>query len=333
MKKENKRTYSLTAKERKQKRADVKTTDKKTPEANVADQEAAMLVAQKKSKNNAVVIGSVIAVSVVLILVAILAPVIAYLVNPYRDNQNVIARFNLSNGMTLEYVIEEKDYDTAATNFIFLAKNGYFDNTVFFDAQKGWLRFGGYDAQPTITGANNDYDKTKHRSRSYEYCSKFNAIPNSAFVYDDKDNMLDKFSYKLRPDDKGTNASLLGHIGVLAYLYSDMSTEFEFAYAANATNDIETLNSSGNISTTDLEATRVGFALNDQTIENLAAIAETAQLNTNISSGYRWRPPTPNIYIESVKVYNLDGSKWKNFDFINYMNSNGKISGWSGVRY
>ena len=333
MKKENKRTYSLTAKERKQKRTEAKATDKKTVEMDAADREAAMLAAQKKSKNNAVVIGSVIAVSVVLILVAILAPVIAYLVNPYRDNQNVIARFNLSNGMTLEYVIEEKEYDTAATNFIFLAKNGYFDNTVFFDAQKGWLRFGGYDAQPTITGANNDYDKTKHRSRSYDFCSKFNAIPNSAFVYDDKDNMLDKFSYKLRPDDNGTNASLLGHIGVLAYLYSDMSTEFEFAYAANATNDIETLNSSGNISTTDLEATRVGFALNDKTIENLATIAATAQLNTNISSGYRWRPPTPNIYIESVKVYNLDGSKWKNFDFINYMNSNGKISGWSGVRY
>lgn len=338
MKKDNQRTYSLTSKERKQKRADTAGVKPQKPDAqtDAAAQEAAMLVAQKKSKNNAVMIGSVIAVAVVLILIAILAPVIAYLVNPYRDEKNVIARFELSNGMILEYIIEEKEYDTAATNFIFLAKNGFFDNTVFFDAQKGWLRFGGYDAQPMITGSENTYEKTKHRSRNYDYCYNFKSIPNSAFIYDNKDNTLDKFNYHLRADNGGTNTALLGEIGVLAYLYSDTTTEFEFAYAAQATNDIETLTTSSNISTSDLEATRVGYALNATTKSNLAKIASTAQLNTMITSGYRWRPPSPTIYIERVKVYNLDDKKWKDFDFIKYINGNDssgspRLSYWSGI--
>lgn len=338
MKKDNQRTYSLTAKERKQKRADTASVKpaKADAQTDAAEQEAAMLAAQKKSKNNAVMIGSIIAVAVVLILVAILAPVIAYLVNPYRDNKNVIARFDLSNGMRLEYVIDEKAYDTAATNFIFLAKNGFFDNTVFFDAQKGWLRFGGYDEQPMITGSENTYEKTKHRSRKYDYCYNFKQIPNSAFIYDNKDNTLDKFNYHLRADNGGTNASLLGHIGVLAYLYSDTTTEFEFAYAAQATNDIEMLTTSGNTSTSDLEATMVGYALNDKTISNLAKIAATAEPNTMITSGYRWRPPSPTIYIEHVKVYNLDKKKWDKFDFIQYMNGNDssgsrRLSNWSGI--
>ncbi len=345
-----KRTYSLTARERKQRRnaAQNKSNRAEKPESdkqNVSlneSEERAMVVAQKKSKRSAIIIGAIACVAIVLIIVALIAPVIAYLVNPYRDYDYVIARFDLSNEMVLEYVVEEDQYDIAATNFIFLAKNGYFDNTVFFDAgdkelgTDGWMRFGGYEDQPSVwEGGSSQYASTHHHAQNKDYCSAFSAIPNDRFTK----NVCDKFGYDLYPDSganigsNGENPERLNDIGVLAYLYDNTSTEFQMSYKADASNDV-TVITNGNISTDELKCTMVGYALNDKTIENLQAIAATATVNTAISTGVRWCPPSPTIRIERVKIYNLDGAKWNNFDFMDYMttkNENGlRLKSWTG---
>ena len=153
--------------------------------------ERAMVQSQKQARTTAIAVGAVCALAILLILVALIAPVIMYIVNPYRGYKSVIARFNLSNGMKLEFVIEEDKYDTAATNFIFLATNGFFDNTVFYDAQNGWLRFGGYEAQPA-TNSQGDYGRTHHRRDSEAYCRGFKALANSQFTGDNR-KITDKF--------------------------------------------------------------------------------------------------------------------------------------------
>lgn len=330
----NKREYSLTAKERKaRRRAKEKETGKpisKTP--GRADQEESMRLSQARGKRSALILSSTVAFAVVLILIAMIVPVVLYLVNPYRNYNGVIARFNLSNGMTLEYVIDEDKYDTAATNFIFLAKNKYFNNTVFFDAQNGWLRFGGYEGQPSISvGNSSSHESTKHHSRNEKFCSDFSALPSKSFT-----SVTNKFGYKLRADNSGTNSALLNQIGVLTYLYSDTTTEFQFAYKEQASNEIRNISSSGGSTTQVLEPTMVGHALNEETIQNLIAISALAATQTKVSYGNAWLPPTPDIYIRTVKVYNLNSSKWKKFDFISYMNgtdSDGRtrLSGWTGL--
>lgn len=287
-----------------------------------------MLESQKRSRRSAIIVGACLCAAIVLVLIALIVPVAAHIINPYRGYKDVIARFNLSNGMVLEYVIDEKDYDTAATNFIFLAKNGYFDNTVFFDAQKGWLRFGGYEQQPySSVNSSLDYNLTYHHAHNASYCSKFSALPNDRF-----EKNVNKFGYNLYADSNGEKTALLEQIGVLAYLYSDSSTEFQFSYTEQANNQITSISSDGVLSTHILEPTMVGHALNEKTIENIIAISELAQKNTGVSSGYVWYPPTPNIYISSVKVYNLDNKKWRNFDFIDYMSEEGttRLRGWTG---
>lgn len=290
-----------------------------------------MLASRKQSQRFSIVVAAVCCIAIVLVLAALLVPVIAYLVNPYRGYKNVIARFKLSNGMVLEYVIEEDKYDIAATNFIFLAKNGYFDNTVFFDAQNGWLRFGGYEDQPSYAAnSSGDYSRTKHHAQNEKYCSGFKALPNDRF-----DKSLDKFGYNLYSDANGETTALLEQIGVLTYLYSDTSTEFQFAYTAQANNLITRLGSDGKKSTGTLLPTMVGYALDDKTVDNLIALAETAAENTSISYGYLWTPPSPTVRIDSVKVYNLDSEKWRNFDFVEYMNSEDnsgrrRLRGWTG---
>ena len=330
------RNYSLTAKERKAKRAaeDRKITGAKqapvpvkpakpaAKDGAVMTPEQAMLRSQKRSKRSALIVGAVVAVAIILIIVALIAPVIMFIVNPYRGYDDVIARFNLSNGMVLEYVIEEDEYDTAATNFIFLAKNGFFDNTVFYDAQGGWLRFGGYDAQPTDGSTSaSSYERTHHRANSESFCSAFDALATSRFR-----KVTDKFGYRLRADNGGKSENIIKQLGALTFRYSDTSTEFQFYYGDEA----ESV--PGDI--TGIECTMVGYALNDETIENIRTIRTYAKDNTAISTGYKWRPPTPDIKIESVKVYNL-GKKWDNFDFLSYMDGNDKsgsrrLTSWVG---
>lgn len=316
------RNYSLTAKERKALRnsAAQKTEEKTKPETQVESdlvrQEGEMLAAQKKSRKTTLLIGAVVCVAILLILVGMLVPVIAFLINPYRNYKDVIARFDLSNGMKLEFVIDENLYDTAATNFIFLAKNGYFDNTVFFDAQNGWIRFGGYEGYPT-TNSSSDYKNTKHHSHNRTYCDNFKAI-DSGLLRDD--NSLYKFDYKLRADKTGENVSLLNDIGVLAFLYSDTSTEFEMSYQHQAINDVPNVGSG----TTVLEPTMVGHALDGPdgaTVNNLIEISRLASTASNVTTGPKWLPPK-DIYINTVKVYNLADSKWKNFDFVSYLQGN-----------
>ena len=325
-----KRNYSLTAKERKQKR--MAEQNKKsgrvsntvtTPRANATPKlsaEAEMAMSQQRSKRTAIMVGCVIAVAILLIIVALIAPVIMYVVNPYRGYDDVIARFKLSNGMTLEYVIDEDEYDTAATNFIFLAKNKYFDNTVFYDAQGGWLRFGGYVNQPKSNDASS-FDRTNHRSDSTDYCNKFSALPNNRFQ-----RTTDKFGYRLRVNSDSKTESVVKQLGALTFR-TDTSTEFQFFYG----DYVETVPNEIN----NLECAIVGHALNEQTIKNIQAIRSTASLNTNLSSGYLWKPPTPNIRIESVDVYNLDGAKWDNFDYLDYLSGNDsdgnrRYSSWVG---
>ena len=312
-----KRNYSLTAKERKQKRMAeqnkkaVRQTVVKEPEkedAPVLSPEAQMAQSQKRAKRSAIIIGCVIFVAIVLIIVALIAPVVMFAVNPYRGYDDVIARFKLSNGMELEYVIDEDDYDTAATNFIFLANNKFFDNTVFYDAQGGWLRFGGYVNQPT-SSSSTSFERSNHRIHSTDYLKKFSALPNNRF-----NNLTDKFGYRLRVDAKKPTDSVVRQLGALTFR-TDTSTEFQFFYGDYAETVPNNINS--------IECAMVGHALNQQTIKNIQAIRTTAALNSFLGTdGYMWKPPTPNIKIESVRVYNLDNSKWADFDFLKYLSGN-----------
>lgn len=331
---------SLTARERKMLRSVGK--DKKTSTAGSVvkkkgkvtvqssaptDPAEAMLASQKRSKRSALIMGGVVALAILMIVVALIVPVILHLVNPYRGYDDVIARFELSNGMTLEYVIEEDKYDTAATNFIFLAKNGYFDNTVFYDAQGGWLRFGGYEEQPRDgSTSSSDYNRTRHHGQNESYCKGFSAIPSNRFS-----RVTYKFGYRLRSDEGGTNENVLNSLGVLTYRYDNTATEFQFNYDPENTDNIPN-------KIAEIKSTRVGRPLNDETVKNLQAIAKSAALNPNIgeTAEYQWKPPTPDIRIVSVDVYNLDSEKWDEFDFLNYIHGNDasgrrRMSSWVGL--
>ena len=111
-------------------------------------------------------------------------------------------------------------------------------------------------------------------------------------------------------------------MGSLTFLYNDTSTEFQMTYDDMAVDTMDRRESGGGTSTSTLKPTMVGYALDGPdgaTVKNLIEISKKAAATSTVTYGYMWKPPTPTIYINSVKVYNLDSSKWRDFNFIDYM--------------
>ena len=295
-----KQKYSLTAKERKAMREAGYELKEESPEQEGEEAEKA---AARRAKIRRITIVSVVAVlAAALITTAIVLP-IAMTKNKYSYVGNPVAVIELDNGMTMRYEIFESTCPVAATNFLYLAKIGYFNDTIIFDSQNNWVRFGGFESTAS----------SSHRSKNTEFCDKITDVP--------KDTDGDTFSYRLKKDTSSDASNLTSQAGVLSFLYNDTATEFQVAAIDGAQT---------NVPGTSLykSMTAVGRALDDETMENIKAIAALSRLESSSGEYTRhsyWRPPLASsdpvtlIKIKSVKLYNLASSKWKNFNFEKYM--------------
>lgn len=303
-----KRAYSLTKKERKalQEAKSGKTKTEETPDPVVepiVETEGDAAVAQAGIDRKAVIIiAAVVLAAVLLITAAIVIPVLFTTVYRYRNVNNPVARMELSNGMVLEYEIFEDTCPAAATNFIFLANIGYFDNTIIFDNQNNWVRFGGWETE------------TKHRSTNTAFTDTVEGMdryPKS------------KFGYRLKADTSA-EAKMYNQRGILAFLYSDSATEFQVAAVDGAQLTIPTSSSNR-----EYKVTACGRAFEEsmEYIEQIAAMQQNPD-----SANPTWKAPYPTLTIKKVKIYNLNRKenrkKWNDFHFDTYFYGNNYISNW-----
>lgn len=234
---------------------------------------------------------------VAIIALGIILPIV--LDDEYTEETGVkpYAVITLSNGMTLEYEIYEEQYNNASTNFIYLADIGYFDGTVIFDAQNGWVRFGGWKSNGTHRG-----DSDKDFLNTIEVSSNY------------KDN---KFGYRMHADSYSGADALpayngTGTNGILYFNYERSATEFCIATENDKSLTIE------NDTASDWKVTPFARPANSQTIKNINKIASLSLDNgTKFNHAY-YRAPLDKdglIKIESVKVTKKLKSKWKEFDF------------------
>ena len=280
-----KQKYSLTAEQRKQLRANENSKG-----------------VQKETQTEAVVkedrkfgwwIIPLIVCAVALIVTAVVLP---FTCSAYSDVKNPVARIELSNGMELEFEIYEDTCPIAATNFIFLAKNKFFDGTIIYDAQRGWARFGDFVSMSTY----------KRDDKKY-----MAGLEGFSDVH--KNN---KLGYRLYADTS-PEAKMYGQAGMLVFDYGNSSCQFF-------------MSSDSNLQTGANPPTVVGRYLND----TLDKIREIVAMPLNEESPHTlYKNPIPIITIMSVKLYNLDGKKWDKFHFEDYMktareNENTAISSW-----
>lgn len=293
-----KQKYSMTAKERKNLKSSSSVTTKNELATNKVNADGSIEKKPISSKKKTALMICAGAMGIILIVFAILIPTVFY--NRY-SSKNPIAKMILSNGMVIEYEIFEETCPIAATNFIFLAKNKFFNDTIIFDTQNYWMRFGGYESSLI------------HRQDNKEYCEKIKGL---------NEDVTNKFGYRLRADDS-LDAVRNKEEGMLSYLYNDTTTEFQVCGVTGAQSDLNgrTLNS-----------TVVGKVLDDKSMKNIKTIIDLPRQIRIAGQTHRlWLGPKETIRIQKVTIYNLNKKKWKNFDFIHYMDTQGNaITSWVG---
>ncbi len=227
-------------------------------------------------------------IGVVIIVVGIVIPIVLNDEYTTEEGVNPHAVIKLSNGMTLEYEIYEQACPNAATNFIYLAEIGYFDGTVIFDAQSGFVRFGGWQDNYEHRGDSNEaFLKKTQRSDKY---------------------VNNKFGYRLYKDS--AKSDLLSTVGALSFCHARSATEFQITASSNYSTTIE----GGGV----WEASPFAMASSDATIDNVIKIYNlTKDDGTNFQHPYYVAPIDKDglIKIKSVEITKKLKSKWKKFDF------------------
>lgn len=210
-------------------------------------------------------------------------------VNPY-------AEVKLSNGMELTFDIWEKECPIAATNFIYLAEEGYFDGTVIFDNTGGWVRFGGWLTDGTHRG---DDDQ--------EFLEKYSDRKSDNYDYS-----LNKFGYRLRQDT--ARSSMYSTMGVLSFCYDRSATEFQVAASSSISLTVD--GDSGG----EWKVSPFGMA-NAETIERLQNIYALASDDGSRFQHDYFRAPLCSdglITVKSVSIKRKYEPKWASFDFMEY---------------
>ncbi len=318
-----KKNYSLTARERKalresdeNKNANAARAEssagENTEENVVLENGEAVAVKRPMSKKSVWIMVTCIVLALVIILTAVLLLVLQPQTSKYPR-----ATFRLSNGSTITMEIYEDEAPIAATNFLFLAQIGFFDGTIIYDVQpeRNFMRFGAYKGYGT--------DETKYKDADFiaNIPQKMFNVVNADTQYFDKAES-NKFGYRLRKDlNSGTR------YGDEAFVVS-----YNNANAGDFVINLIDNNRDFRVGTSSIASNLVAFGkFADEASQKI--LQDIYALDKNLHTGINNTVGTdPVIRIESVKVSNLNKKKWKNFEFISYMNTayDGKtaISNW-----
>ncbi len=263
----------------------------------------------KKSFKAWIISGVAIFCALVVIALGIILPIA--LSDEYTDEQGVhpYAVMKLSNGMTINYEIWEDRCPIASTNFIYLANSGYFDGTVIYDTQGGWVRFGGWMA-------NNSEGVAIHRGDSdTNFLNKITLSKGEDSNGNKKDFSNNKFGYRLKKDTAfGSNFEP----GYLTFCYERSATEFQIATTTATTPTIANDNNSHG----GWNSATFGMVADEESLNNILAIAALSvdSEGAKFKHDYFVAPLDNNglIKIESVVVRKKNRAKWENFDFVDY---------------
>lgn len=272
---------------------------KKPVEVEIQAAEVNDIPVKKKKTKNLVIAVIACFLGLCIIATGIILP---FVLNDEYTNEkgvNPYAVMKLSNGMTINYEIWENECPIAATNFIYLAEIGYFDGTIIFDSQNGWVRFGGWQDDSLHRGDDNKEFLAKITDRKYG----------------DSDYTNNKFGYRLKEDTARSN--YYDTVGVLSFCYERSATEFQVAASSDLSLTIP------NDDNQDWKVAPFGMAADSESIANIVAIAALNRDETGEKFKHDYyRAPLDEdglIKIESVKVTKKNADKWKKFSFMDYV--------------
>ena len=321
--KKKKNAYSLTAKERKAlRRGELEKDSKKaesSPEnAAPAEDGEAVAAPTKMSKKQIWILVVSITLGLLIILLAILLP---FILNQ-SGSKYPRAVIELEDGRKIEMVIWEEDCPIAATNFIFLAKIGFFDGTIFYDVQpdRNFMRIGNFTGYGTTENKTDDQSFLAGIPQSMLNVTRLEQLENGRYVANANVNKLGYYLQK----DVSNYASLYRNPFVVSYHNDRNAADFVINLGENNENFLP------GVSKDYLSAfASIEDAASQQVLLDIIGLP----INKNTGLANIWGT-TPTIRIKRVTVSNLDNKKWKNFEFISYMKTayrgSSAIKGWVG---
>lgn len=298
-----KKKNSLTSKERKELRqgADDKKRKKKI-DAPIYDEFGVAVVQAKDPKIAArkkMFIGIALVAAFVILVTSL---ILAFAVLPntiYSHIDNPVAVIYLDNGDTIEFEIFENEVPDQATNFLYLCKIGFFNDTIIFDTTNEYVRFGQYES----------YDS--YRSENEEFLATVTDIEPDY-------SSADIFDYRMKnSDSSSTSSGYIDNANQKMYLSlcEDISgTEFQICTSSGE--QLYVNPKDGSSDQLDMSGYSLGMCLNEKSI---TVCEEIAAMEVNEDNGHNyWTGPAETITIEQVKLYNLDSEKWDNFNWTEY---------------
>lgn len=294
---------SLTSKERKELRqggGDKKS--KKLIEEPVYDENGVAIVQAKDPKIAArkrMFIGIALLVAAVLVITSL---ILAFTVIPntiYSHIDNPVAVIYLDNGDTIEFEIFETEVPDQATNFLYLCKIGFFDDTIIFDTTSEYVRFGQYES----------YDS--YKSENIEFLATVDDIVPSY-------SGADIFDYRMKNSDSSSTSTgyidKSSEVGYLSLCEDISGTEFQICTSKNEQQVINAKD--GSSDQLDMSGYSLGQCLNEQ---SRTVCEKIAAMEVNVDNGHNyWTGPAETIKITKVKLYNMDSEKWDDFNWTEY---------------
>ena len=314
--KKKKITYSLTAKERKamrrgepeKKEAEKVEQPQVDAEGVALEGEEAVNTKSKMTPKQLAIMFTGIALGLVIILTAFL---VGFLVKQ-SSSKYPRAIITLNDGRKIEMVIWEEDCPIMASNFIFLAKIGFFDGTIIYDVEpnREFMRFGAYKG----------YGKGETRYEDANFISKIDKkIFNITNVSDASDRTKAesaKFGYRLYKDDYGVDK--YGNEFVVSANYSD-AADFVINLGENNTS-FTNQNGTTSLNNNLCAFARIEDKKSQDVVRSIYERDDIVATELTFGTSNIYAPATP-VVIKSVKLTNLNKKKWKDFEFVSYMNT------------
>ena len=330
---------SLTAKERKnQNRADLQKADTQKQKTNEVMQETPASepvpvgavetgfgsMARTRNKLWIPIVAGVLAL--LMILFAVLIPTVIVPNVRFGHLNNPVVVFHLSNGERIEIVVYEEAVPHAATNFLYLARIGFFNDTIIFDTTRGFVRFGQFE-NPEFTQFRTTNERFLRNVR--------NMTTPDTFAQGDS-----PFDYRLNnvePASAQASEGRVRDIGAVSSMHMFSGTEFQIAAIQNPQLDLQSTRENE----TDVLQTP-GRVIGHVTEHSLDVIARIHSAPRVVNTAHRFfTPPAQTISIRRTSVHGTDfWGKWRTFNWDEYFNTAGSMrviwqggSGWGGTRH
>ncbi|MCL2798027.1 MAG: peptidylprolyl isomerase [Firmicutes bacterium] len=301
------------------------------------------------SRRNVYLIIIAAVLAAVLITFAILIPTVFMRNARYAAYDNSVAVIHLSTGDKIELEIFEKEVPLAATNFLYLARNGFFDGVIVFDTTNKYVRFGQYEDVSFETGT--------HRATNTVFTDKLTdiTIPSGSTTQANGS----KLAYRIGKDFTSADPNSPKLVdqsavrGFLSQTYSISGVDFQFCTASNEQQNVLNRKPGDTRATRNMTGYAFGRCINQSSLEALDKIAAMEQMQKPGEYAVHkfWNPPQyakdpkknsdvlTAVTIKKVEIvkWHDHWNKWRNFNWDDYFNKNaegaigsGKATWYSG---